>query len=277
MSSERIKRALSKARRDESGLQVVSLAVVREIASSEGLSIRELEAELLKGGVIPHRYVRNIGTLGVDGQAKLLLSSAVVVGCGGLGGWIVELLARAGVGRLTLVDGDVFSESNLNRQALCTEAALGCNKAEVAAARVREINSAVETVVYPVMMTEDNAEELIGKNSVAFDALDNFPSRLLLLEATRELGIPMIHGAIAGWWGQVCAVEASNEVLTSLWEGRGDKGIEMSVGTPGFTPATAASMQVALGIRTLIEKPVSSGLFWIDLEGPGVEKLSLKL
>jgi len=277
LSTDRIKRALSEALPGEGGSRVVPRAIVREIASSEGLSVREFEAELLREGLIPLRYQRNIGTLGADGQAKMLLSSAVVVGCGGLGGWIVELLARAGMGRLTLIDGDVFSESNLNRQALCTEAALGLNKAEVAAARVREINSAVETVSHPVMLTEDNAKELLEKNSIAFDALDNLPSRLLLLRTTQDLGIPMIHGAIAGWWGQVCAAKAGNEVLASLWEGKGEKGIETAVGTPGFTPSVVASLQVALGIRTLLGlgKSVSSDLFWVDLEGPGLERLTL--
>jgi hypothetical protein len=274
MSANRINRALDRALRDENGRLAVPLAVVREIASSEGLSIREFEAELLMNGVVPHRYQRNVGTLGTDGQAKLLRSSAAVVGCGGLGGWIVELLARMGVGRLTLIDGDVFSESNLNRQSLCTEAALGRNKAEIAAARVNEINGAVETVTCPVMLTEDNSKTLLENNSILFDALDNLPSRLLLLKAAGNLGIPMIHGAIAGWWGQVCA--ARSDVLASLWEGRGEKGIETTTGTPGFTPSAVAAPQVAMGIRFLIGKPVPTDLFWVDLEGPGLERLSLE-
>ena len=271
----RIEKALSAAR-DDGGRRVAPLNVVREIAASEKLSVREFEAELLKNDIIPHRYLRNIGTLGTEGQGKLLLSSAAVVGCGGLGGWIVELLARSGVGRLTLIDGDAFSESNLNRQALCTEAALGRNKAEIAAARAREINSAVEAEPYPTMLTEDNAKALLEKSRIIFDALDNLPSRLILLKAARDLEIPVIHGAIAGWWGQVCAVEPQNDALTSLWEGRGEKGVEMTVGTPGFTPSAIASLQVAMGIRMLLGKRVSPDLFWVDLEGPELEKLSLQ-
>ena len=281
MNTDRLKKALSGSLRDDGGRQAVPMSVVREIASSDGQSVREVEVELLKSGLVPQRYLRNIGALGMEGQAKLLLSSAVVVGCGGLGGWIVELLARSGVGRLTLIDGDVFSESNLNRQALCTEAALGRNKAEIAAARVGEINSAVETVAYPVMLAEDNVKNLLENNSVAFDALDNLSSRLLLLRAARDLGIPMIHGAVAGWWGQVCAAKpGGNDLLASLWEGRGEKGIETTVGTPGFTPSAVASLQVALGIQILIGpaaagKTIPSDLFWVDLEGPGLERLTL--
>jgi len=270
---DRIKKAASLAQAGEGGRQVVSLAAVREIASSEGLAVRELEVELLMNNLVPHRYLRNIGTLGMDGQAKLLMSSAAVIGCGGLGGWIVELLARVGVGRLTLIDGDVFSESNLNRQALCTEANLGRSKAEAAAARVLEINSAVETVPCPLMMTQDNAKALLEKNNIVFDALDNLPSRLLLLETSQSLGIPMIHGAIAGWWGQVSKCES--DALASLWRNKGEKGIETVVGTPGFTPSYTASLQVALGVRLLLGKKTPSGLLWMDLEGPALEKISL--
>lgn len=258
---------------DDGGRSVVPLDAVRAIAASEGLSVREVEAELLRGGLIPHRYLRNIGTLGTEGQMKLLASSAVVVGCGGLGGWIVELLARAGVGRLTLVDGDVFSDSNLNRQLLCTEATLGRNKAETAAARVREVNGAVEAVARPAMLTRENAGELLVGCSVVFDALDNLSSRLVLLEEARALGVPLIHGAIAGWWGQ-CAV-AGDDALASLWRGRGEKGVETASGTPPFTPAAVAALQVAMGIRVLTGKPVSPDLFWLDLEGPGLERLPL--
>ena len=276
---DRIKKAASLAQAGEGGHQVVPLEAVREIALPEGLTVREFEAELLQNNLVPLRYLRNIGTLGMDGQAKLLLSSAAVVGCGGLGGWIIELLARLGVGRLTLIDGDVFSESNLNRQALCTEANLGRNKAEAAAARVREINGAVEAIPYPVMMTKANAETLLEKNeksekkSIVFDALDNLPSRLLLLETSQALGIPMIHGAIAGWWGQVADV--GDGALASLWRNKGEKGVETIVGTPGFTPSYTASMQVVLGVRMLLGKKTPTGLLWLDLEGPALEKISL--
>ncbi len=269
-----LKRAVSGAL-NEDGHSVVPLVVVRNLAASEGLSVREVEAELLRNGLIPRRYLRNVGTLGAEGQAKLLASSAAVAGCGGLGGWIAELLARAGVGRLTLIDNDAFSDSNLNRQLLCTEDSLGRNKAEAAADRVREINGAVEAVACPAMLSRENAGGLLKGCSVVFDALDNLPSRLVLLDAARTLGVPLIHGAIAGWWGQVCAATPGNDALTSLWQGRGDKGVETVSGTPPFTPAAVASLQVAMGIRLLTGKTVSSDLFWLDLEGPGLERLLL--
>ena len=84
--------------------------------------------------------------MGIDGQARLLSSTAAVVGAGGLGGLIIELLARFGVGRLILIDGDTFTEDNLNRQLLCREGDLGRKKIERAVERVREVNSAVEVI-----------------------------------------------------------------------------------------------------------------------------------
>ena len=268
-------RAAAGARRDESGRHVVSLRDVRSFAASEGLSLRDVEAELLRNGLVPHRYLRNIGTLGTEGQAALLASSVAVVGCGGLGGWIVELLARVGVGRLALVDGDVFSDNNLNRQVLCTEAALGRNKAETAADRVRQINGAVEVAARPTMLTRENAGELLAGCSLVFDALDNLSSRLVLVETVQALGIPMVHGAVAGWWGQVCLVEPGNGAMASLWKDRGERGVEAVAGTPPYTPSAVASLQVAMGVRILTGKPVSPDLFWLDLEGPVLERLPL--
>ena len=86
------------------GGAVVSLQVCREAAALSGLSMRETEISALRGGMCPSRYERTIGTFGLEGQAKLLESCAAVAGCGGLGGWITEILARAGVGRLILID-----------------------------------------------------------------------------------------------------------------------------------------------------------------------------
>ena len=84
-----------------------------------------MEIAALKQGVIPCRYLRNIGTIGPDGQIKLLQSTVAVVGAGGLGGTAIELLARQGVGHLIIIDNDRFAEQNLNRQIMSREGNLG--------------------------------------------------------------------------------------------------------------------------------------------------------
>ena len=115
--------------------KMVSFLELRRAAAMEGLSAAEAEIYCLENGYVPSRYIRSMGTLGPDGQIRLLSSCAAVIGCGGLGGLVGDLLARAGVGRLVFVDGDVFDETNLNRQLLATEKLLGKPKAKTAAAR----------------------------------------------------------------------------------------------------------------------------------------------
>ena len=107
------------------------------------------------------RYDRNSGSLTEAQQRKLARSSVLVLGCGGVGGYVIEYLARIGVGRIAAADGDVFRPSNLNRQRLSTEGNLGMNKALAGRERVRAINSAVDYEAVDCMVTEENAAELM--------------------------------------------------------------------------------------------------------------------
>ncbi len=113
---------------------------------------------------------------------------------------MVELLARMGVGTLILVDDDVFEDNNLNRQILCTEADLGKPKVAAAYERILTINPAVDIRCYQQRLGgPENARPMLqGGAHVVVDALDNLPSRFDLEQAAGELGIPMVHGAIAG-------------------------------------------------------------------------------
>jgi NADPH:quinone reductase-like Zn-dependent oxidoreductase len=91
----------------------IGLKAVASIARAQGITVREVEIAALKKGVTPWRYLRNIGTIGLDGQIKLLQSAVAVVGAGGLGGTIIELLARQGIGHIIIIDNDRFAEQNL--------------------------------------------------------------------------------------------------------------------------------------------------------------------
>ena len=256
-------------------IKTISLKNIRETALKEGISVQEVESKLLENNQIPSRYLRNIGTFGIEGQRKLLGSSAAVIGCGGLGGWIIELLARSGVGKLVVVDGDVFEDSNLNRQLLCTEATLGQNKASAAAARVRVLNSSTTVEAHSVMLNEGNALEILKGCNIVFDALDSIPARKILLAASQVLKIPMVHGAIAGFWGQVHTALPGDETLNVLWENAQEKGIENVTGNPPFTPSTVASLQVCEGLKLMMEgkDPVQKKLLWIDLKNISIERI----
>lgn len=202
---------------------------------------------------LAHRYERNIGTITQEENEKLRSCSVCVAGCGGLGGYIIEGLARMGVGTITAVDGDVFQPSNLNRQLLSTEREMGYYKALAAQERVRIVNS--ETRLHPLCcyITKENAEKIITEQyDAVVDALDNIPGRRLLEASCEKRGIPLIHGAIAGWQGQVTVIMPGDSSFDNLYPEGTDKGVETETGNPFFTPAVIGAIQVAETIKVLI-------------------------
>lgn len=262
---------------ESGGVKAVPLRLCREAAERCGISPREAEAAALRAGLCPSRYERSVGTLGLDGQARLLESCAAVAGCGGLGGWIIEILARAGVGRLVLIDGDRFCESNLNRQLYASEDNIGEFKAEAAARRVRRVNSAVEAAALNIFLNEENCEAALAGADVVIDALDGNEARGVVFRACAGLGVPFVHGAIGGFCGETAVLRAGD---TPPWElfGAGDKGSETETGNPPFTPPFIASAQAAAAIKILAragDTPEKT-LFWFDLSRCAMQRLKLK-
>lgn len=256
----------------------VSFRTIREAAEKEGIFAAEAELYCLDHGYVPSRYIRSMGTIGLDGQAKLLRSSVAVIGCGGLGGLTVELLARAGIGRLVLVDGDVFDETNLNRQVLSTEENLGASKAMTAAKRVVQINGAVDAEGRQCRFDSFTAEGILQGVDVAVDCLDSFSSRQMLFPECASRGIPVVSGAIAGFWGQVRVLLPGEDALRHYLAGDSDAGMEMEAGNPPFTPAVVAALECAQVINLITDKGelLSDELLWIDLAENEFSKLCLK-
>src|SRR5450759_816632 len=124
----------------------VTLDDVSALATRYGLATRQVSAFALEHGLLPLRYVKNIGTIGMSGQARLLQSRALLVGAGGIGGTAAELLARMGVGTIIIADPDVYDETNLNRQNFACSDVLGVSKVDVTADRILEINCDVEVI-----------------------------------------------------------------------------------------------------------------------------------
>lgn len=240
---------------------------------------REDSLALLDRGEIPERYQRNIGTIGVEGQKRLLEARVAIVGAGGLGGNIIELLARQGVGFLRIIDGDSFALHNLNRQLLATERTIGMNKAAVAKARVAEVNSDVEAHAVPAMFNEDNAVELLSGMDVVVDALDSIVCRLLLCRTAKRLKTPLVHAAIAGFTGQVGTIVPTGPGLEKIYgtTGGSDKGIETVLGNPAPTPALAAAIQAQEVVKLLtgIGETINHKLLYFDTELNIYELLNL--
>jgi molybdopterin/thiamine biosynthesis adenylyltransferase len=166
------------------------------------------------------------------------------------------MLARLGVGHLTVLDGDVFDETNLNRQLYSDEASIGKSKALKAKDRVAAINSSIAVEAHILTLTADNAPDILRGHDAVIDAVDSIEARCMLQDACEEAGIPFIHGAIAGWYGQVTTIYPGDRTLDLLYaQGtRKEKGIEKQLGNPSFTPALVASIEVSEAVKVLIGK-----------------------
>ena len=230
----------------------------QEAAEQFSLHIAEVEEIALGHDLLPSRYQRNRAMLSIQQQLALLRSKVAVFGCGGLGGYIIEELARLGVGKITVVDPDVFEEHNLNRQILCTRELLGRKKVDAAAQRLATINPAVRLQAFDAAFGQGNSAELLKGVTVAADALDSIPVRLELAKACKDQNIPLVHGAIAGWSGHVAVQYPGENILQYLYAGeKTGHGVEKRLGNPSFTPAVVASLEVAEIVKILLKtKPL---------------------
>lgn len=210
-----------------------------------------------------NRYSRNVPALSEGECAALRGKTVAVIGCGGLGGYLIEYLARIGVGSIRCVDGDVFEESNLNRQLLSTVSNLGCSKAEAAGTRIRAINPDVLAESYPVFLQEANARDLIRGCDAVLDALDNIEARRILAKACAEENVPYIYGAIDRWVAQAAVAMPGDNLIHKLYS---ENAVIKEKSVLSFTPALCAAMQAALCVKLLTGRPVESGkLHYADL------------
>lgn len=228
----------------------ISAVQAADVAARTGLPLRVVECFALQRDIIPERYDRNIPAISAGQQARLLDSSTAVVGLGGLGGHVVECLARLGVGRIVGIDPDRFVESNLNRQLLATSETLGSAKAELARIRVAAVNPAVEFVAHESAF-EALAPEAFADVKVVLDCLDSIPARRGLAALCAAASLPLVHGAIGGWSGQVGVCPPGGDLIAKLYAG--DKtGVEERLGNLPFTAAVAANIMAARAARLLI-------------------------
>ena len=219
------------------------------------------------------RYERNIPALSERECILLHEKKVLVAGCGGLGGHIIELLARIGVGCIIAVDGDVFDRSNLNRQLLSEMDLLGTSKAEAAKARAARINPDVRLQAVQAFITEENAADLISGCDAVIDALDNIPARRMLANACSGIGVPYVYGAIRGWVAQAAVSMPGDGLIDRLYP----ENISVSdKSVLSFTPALCASMQAALCTKLLCGRPLESGkLYYFDLQDMEFETIPM--
>ncbi|SHH99986.1 HesA/MoeB/ThiF family protein [Desulfosporosinus lacus] len=214
---------------------------------------------------IEGRYVRNKKTLTDEDQHKLANSCVAIVGCGGLGGYIAEELARIGVGRLVLIDGDRLEVSNLNRQIMATELNIGQWKVEAARDRLRSVNSEVKVEIIKEWFKEEKGPEMFQEVDLVFDALDSLATRVELERVCHSLKLPLVFASIAGWFGQI-GVSLPGDFSVLRLFGRGERGVESTWGNPAFTPAVLASLSVAEGVKLLAGRMPALHRAWLQVD-----------
>ena len=233
---------------------LVPWQIQAEAAAHFGLSLAAVEAAIFEADLLPARYQRNRQMISTAQQQRLFGSTVAVVGAGGLGGYILEQLARLGVGRIIAIDDDLFEENNLNRQLLSSPARLGQAKVKAAAERIAEINPAVTLQPEMARFERASGAALLRGATCVVDAVDNVGTRLDLEKVCEELGLPLVSGAIAGWYGQVGTVFPGERTLEKVYRHwRGGAGVEQQLGNPSFTPAVIASIEVAEVCKLLLE------------------------
>lgn len=229
------------------------------------------------------RYDRQriLPEIGEEGQRKLKRAKVLIVGVGGLGSPIALYLAGAGVGCIGLMDDDVVSISNLQRQVLYSESELGKSKAICAAQRISSLNSEITIRSYPTRLTKKNAREIISQYDVIVDGCDNFATRYIINDVCEELEKPYVYGAICGFEGQVSVFHYGEKKKTyrDLYPDEEEMRRMPSPpkGVMGVTPAVVGSIEATEVLKIICDfGEVLAGKLWtIDLRTLQSNKFSL--
>lgn len=203
---------------------------------------------------VEERYIRNMPALSEDDMATLQSTCVLVAGCGGLGGYCAEFMSRVGIGCLKIIDGDVFDESNLNRQAFSTEKNLGQYKVDCAAKRIACINSDVEVIAVHDFLTKENADYILDGVDLIIDGLDNSKSRIILEDAAAKKNLTIVHGAIAEDFLQALIVPPGSGLLKRLYAGENKDDDVLEKSALPTTAAICAAIQVNEAITIICGK-----------------------
>ena len=231
------------------------------------------------------RYSRHVvmDDIGQAGQKALLDAEVLVVGAGGLGSAVIQYLGAAGVGTLHLVDDDVIERSNLQRQTLHRDADEGRPKVDSAAEFVRALNPDVDVIPHEVRFTPENAEELVEGVDYVVDCTDNFRARYVLNDACTLAGVPLSHGAVFEFEGQVTTFEGTPDspcyrCLYPEAPPEDPESEEDIVGIMSAVPGTIGTIQATETIKGIVGAGTSldGRLLFYDAERMDVEEVEIR-
>ncbi len=219
---------------------------------------------------VESRYEKHIkiSDIGKDGQKIFAKKRVVLIGCGALGSNIANLMVRGGIGEILVVDRDVVELDNLHRQVLFSEKDIGRAKAEIAALKLRRINSDVKVKFLVKNVNSSNISEIADGYDLIFDGTDNIPVRMLINDFAIKENIPWIYGGVLGTGGMVMNILNGSPCLRCLIPEVSELGTVPTCETTGIlntVPAIAASFQVTEAMKILMGKSYLKGLLQFDV------------
>ena len=265
------------SRSDQYPFNYISGQVLLNLAQKYSLDPGTAQELTLEQGINLERYLRNYQTLDLDMQLSLARSRVLLVGLGGLGGFVLEMLARCGAGYFWLADGDVFEESNLNRQLLCTMPGLGKPKSKAARERIPLINPFSRVVKSMDFLGPSDLPGLIPQVDLVLDCLGGTEFRMSLLQSAQQYQRPLVTGFLAGRTGLVSTVFPGDKNPAHFWGKSREQGAEIPLGNVVTTVAMVASIQAeeALAIISGQEPRFRSQVFMGDLSSGTFQTLKL--
>ena len=201
------------------------------------------------------RYARQmiLPEIGADGQALLARAHVLVVGAGGLAVPVLQYLAGAGVGRITLLDGDDVAEHNLHRQPLYRMDQIGQPKALAAAAALQALNPETEVVAHKAWLDPANAPALVGAADVVLDCADTFAASLTLSDTCRDMGKPLIAASALALSGYVAGCCGGAPSLRAIFPDLPERGATCATaGVMGPVVGTIGALQAQMALSVLL-------------------------
>lgn len=210
-------------------------------------------------------FEKNFGIIDQDTFKRLQSIRILIVGLGGLGGHIANNLVRLGVLHLHLVDQDVFDITNLNRQLFSSYETIGHAKTTVVKKALLAINPDAEITTHQVRI-QDLDTQWFDRIDLVVDAVDDIATKRDLEQLASQHDIPLLHGAIAGWYGQIGLIMPGSNLLHDLYQDK-NQGLEHTLGSPTFTPAVVASLMTSEFVKYMmgLEQALINQIMMIDL------------
>jgi len=216
--------------------------------------------------------------IGILGQTKLKQAKVAVVGAGGLGCPVLQYLNSMGIGTLGLIDFDTVMESNLHRQILYTSDDIGKSKIECAAKRLKAQNPYTTIIEHNVVLSEENAEEILSQYDFVVDGCDNFLTRYIVNDTCVQLGKPLIYGSILGFEGQMATFNhnGSKNLRNIFPEPPNPEDVPncSENGVLGSFPGIIGTMMAQETVKVILDlNPLTNQILLVDTKNWGITKI----